>query len=74
MYDDIIQRKRWNPGIIYTPYIPLQMKTTLSKNGITVYIDTVTGISGTSIPIGTKETPVNNLKDAIEILEEYNNV
>jgi len=51
MYDDIIQRKRWNPGIIYTPYIPLQMKTTLSKNGITVYIDTVTGISGTSIPM-----------------------
>lgn len=73
MYDDIIQ-KRKEYITIYAPYIPLQMKTTLSQNGMVVYIDAVKGISGTEYPIGKKETPVNNIKDAIEILEKYNNV
>lgn len=35
----------------------------------TVFIDVETGISGTSVPIGTLSTPVNNIHDAIIIAQ-----
>ena len=48
-------------------------KTTLRENGYIVYVDTTSKISGTRCPIGTKDLPVNNFKDAEKILENLNN-
>ncbi len=37
-----------------------------------IFIDTVGGESGTEFPIGTKKSPVDNLADAITIMNEHN--
>lgn len=42
-----------------------------SAYGGTVYIDTVNGSSGTTFPIGIRESPVNNINDAYTIASAH---
>lgn len=44
----------------------------INEYGGWVYLDVDYGVSGTTYPVGTRFTPVNNLPDAISLCSQYN--
>ena len=61
----------WNGGVnISNKLINRSTITEASQLGVTVYVDTVNGVTGTEFPKGSKRTPVNNVDDAILIAND----
>lgn len=61
----------WNGGVVIENNLlnryTISEATQLSEY---VYIDSINGVTGTTFPIGTKRTPVNNIPDAVIIAND----
>lgn len=68
---DRILSGTWNGGVtVINSLLNTSTISEASQLGDFVYIDQTNGVSGTTFPIGTERSPVNNLDDAVLIGED----